>query len=46
MDLYFVHNGTELLVPREALDENLSITEHDLIADWKRDGHYPQVKAR
>lgn len=45
MDLYFVRSGEEFLVPREALDEDLSITEHDLIAGWKREGHYPQVKA-
>lgn len=44
MDLYIVHNGDEFLIPREALDENLSITERDLIANWKREGHFPQVK--
>lgn len=44
LDLYIVRNDKEFLVPREALDENLSITEHDLIADWKREGHYPEVK--
>ena len=45
LDLYIVHRGEEFLVPREALDEDLSITEHDLITGWKREGHYPQVKA-
>lgn len=45
MDLYIVRSGEEFLVPREALDEDLSITEHDLIAGWKREGYYPQVKA-
>lgn len=44
MDFYFVHNGTKYLVPREALDKNLSITEYDLIANWKREGHYLHVK--
>ncbi|WP_395757097.1 hypothetical protein [Achromobacter sp. EB05] len=45
LDLYIVRNDKEFLVPREALDEDLSLTEHDLIADWKREGHYPQVMA-
>lgn len=44
MDFYFIHNGTEYLVPREALDKNLSITEDNLIANWKREGHYPHIK--
>ena len=44
LDLYIVRNDEEFLVPREALDEDLSITECDLIADWKREGHYPKVK--
>lgn len=44
LDLYIVRNDKEFLVPREALDEELSITECDLIADWKREGHYPHVK--
>jgi len=44
MDFYFSHNDTEYLVPREALDEKLSIMGHDLIVDWKREGYYPQVK--
>jgi len=46
IDLYFIHNGMEYLLPREALDKNLSITEHDLISNWKREGHYPPVKER
>lgn len=45
MDLYIVHNGEEFLIPREALDENLSIAERDLIADWKREGSFPHVMA-
>ncbi len=43
MDLYFVRNDIEYLLPREALNENLSIKEHDLINSWKREGHYPQI---
>lgn len=45
MDIYIVRSGEEFLVPLEALDENLSITKHDLITNWKREGHYPPVKA-
>lgn len=45
MDLYIVHNGEEFLIPREALDEDLSIAERDLIADWKREGSFPHVMA-
>lgn len=43
MDIYLVKNGEEFLVPREALDENMSILESELIADWKRNGHFPPI---
>jgi hypothetical protein len=46
LDIYIVQSGEEFLVPREALDEDLSITKHDLITGWKREGHYPQVKVQ
>ncbi|WP_153117780.1 hypothetical protein [Rhodocyclus tenuis] len=45
MDIYIVHNDEEFLIPREVLDEDLSIAERDLIANWKRNGSFPQVKA-
>jgi len=45
MDFYIVHNDEEFLIPREALGEDLSIAECDLIADWKREGRFPPVKA-
>ena len=46
MDIYIVKNGEEFIIPREALDDNLSITERDLIADWKREGHFPPIKVQ
>lgn len=45
MDIYIVHNDEEFLIPREVLDEDFSIAECDLIANWKRNGSFPPVKA-
>lgn len=45
MDLYIVHEGEEFLIPREALNKDLTIAKRDLIDNWKREGSFPHVKA-
>ncbi|WP_459155598.1 hypothetical protein [Ralstonia pseudosolanacearum] len=44
LDFHITHKGDDFLIPREALSEDLSISEHDLINNWKRVGHFPQIK--
>jgi len=44
LDFHITHNGDDFLIPREALSEDLSISEHDLINNWRREGHFPQIK--
>lgn len=43
LDFYIVRNDVEFLIPREALDEKLSIAEQDLIVNWKREGRFPHL---
>jgi len=40
MDFYITHNETNFLVPMEALDADLSISEQDLVNNWKHEGSY------
>lgn len=44
LDIYFIHENEEFLIPLEALDENLSITKLALVDNWKREGYFPQIK--
>ena len=44
LDIYILYENEEILVPLEALDENLSINKIDLVANWKREGYYPQIE--
>lgn len=44
MDFYISYNGDDFLIPSEALGDDLSISEHDLVSNWKREGRFPQVK--
>ncbi len=43
MDFYISHRGDDFLIPREALDSALSISEHDLVSNWKRQGRFPPI---
>jgi hypothetical protein len=43
MDFYIEHNGEGYLVPLEALDKTISISEHDLVRNWKNEGSFPPV---
>lgn len=42
MDFYISHNGDDFLIPHEALADDFSISEHDFMIDWKREGRFPQ----
>ncbi|VFR32081.1 hypothetical protein AMP9_2606 [plant metagenome] len=44
LDFHIARNGDDFLIPREALNEDLSISELDLINNWKREGHFPRLK--
>lgn len=44
MDFYIVINGDDFLIPSEALDDALSISERDLVANWKREGQFPPIR--
>lgn len=44
LDFHIKHNSDEFLIPLEALNEDLSISELDLVNNWKREGRFPQVK--
>lgn len=44
LDFHITRNGDDFLIPREALSEDLSISELDLINNWKREGHFPRLK--
>ncbi|MDN5872301.1 MAG: hypothetical protein L0H73_16505 [Nitrococcus sp.] len=45
MDFYISHNGDDFLIPHEALADDFSISEHDFMIDWKREGRSPNKKA-
>lgn len=44
MDFQISHNGDDFLIPSEALDSDFSISEHDLVSNWKREGRFPPMK--
>ncbi|MGZ2744485.1 hypothetical protein [Burkholderia stagnalis] len=44
MDFHISYNGDDFLIPSEVLDSALSISEHDLVNNWKREGRFPQIK--
>ncbi|MBA1364894.1 hypothetical protein [Burkholderia gladioli] len=44
LDFHIARDGDDFLIPREALGEDLSISELDLINNWKREGHFPRLE--
>lgn len=44
MDFQISYDGDDFLIPSEALDSDFSISEHDLVSNWKRVGRFPTMK--
>ena len=44
LDLHIALNEDDFLIPQEALDQDLSISELEVINNWKRESHFPALK--
>ena len=44
MDFYIEHNGNDILVPKEALRSDLTISELDLVNNWRHDSAFPPLR--
>jgi len=43
-DFYIEYNGNEVLVPMEALGEDLNIDEAELMKSWKYESLFPPIR--
>jgi len=43
-DFYLVHEEKDILVPKEALDQELKINRRALLDDWKYEGSFPPLR--
>lgn len=43
-DFYIIYDGVDVLLPREALDEELKIDSQEMLDKWKYQGPFPSLK--